>query len=43
MVPRHLRFAASLSKTPTAKVEKFRLKQLGITAATYDGVPPTRT
>ena len=42
MVPRYLRFAASLPKTPTDKVEKFRLQQTGITADTYDGSPPTR-
>lgn len=42
MVPRYLRFAASLPKTPTDKVEKFRLQQMGITADTYDGAPPTR-
>ena len=42
MVPRYLRFSASLPKTPTDKVEKFRLQQDGITADTYDGAPPTR-
>jgi crotonobetaine/carnitine-CoA ligase len=42
MVPRYLRFATSLPKTPTDKVEKFRLQQIGITADTYDGAPPTR-
>ena len=42
MVPRYLRFAESLPKTPTDKVEKFRLQQDGITADTYDGSPPTR-
>ena len=42
MVPRYLRFAESLPKTPTDKVEKFRLQQTGITADTYDGSPPAR-
>ena len=42
MVPRYLRFAASLPKTPTDKVEKFRLQQMGVTADTYDSAPPTR-
>ena len=42
MVPRYLRFAESLPKTPTDKVEKFRLQQDGITADTYDGSPPAR-
>ena len=42
MVPRYLRFAESLPKTPTDKIEKFRLQQDGITADTYDGSPPAR-
>jgi crotonobetaine/carnitine-CoA ligase len=42
MVPRYLRFAASLPKTPTDKVEKFRLQQMGVTADTYDSSPPAR-
>ena len=37
-----VRFAESLPKTPTDKVEKFRLQQDGITADTYDGSPPAR-
>jgi crotonobetaine/carnitine-CoA ligase len=32
MVPRYFRFLASLPKTPTDKVEKFRLLQQGVTA-----------
>ncbi|MBU3737812.1 MAG: ATP-dependent acyl-CoA ligase [Rhodoferax sp.] len=43
MVPRYLRFADSLPKTPTDKVEKFRLQQQGITPDTWDREPPTRT
>jgi crotonobetaine/carnitine-CoA ligase len=41
MVPRYLRFAESLPKTPTDKVEKFRLQQAGITADTWDRDHPT--
>ncbi|MFC5523143.1 AMP-binding protein [Polaromonas jejuensis] len=36
MVPRYIRFLQSLPKTPTDKVEKFRLLQEGITADTWD-------
>lgn len=36
MVPRYLRFAAALPRTPTDKVEKFRLQAEGITADTWD-------
>ncbi len=36
MVPRYLRFMAALPRTPTDKVEKFRLQQDGITADTWD-------
>lgn len=36
MVPRYIEFVDALPKTPTQKVEKFRLKQLGITARTWD-------
>jgi crotonobetaine/carnitine-CoA ligase len=36
MVPRYLRFVTDLPKTPTDKVEKFQLRQLGITADTWD-------
>lgn len=41
MVPRYLRFTDSLPKTPTDKVEKFRLQQAGITADTWDRDHPT--
>ncbi len=37
MVPRYIEILDRLPKTPTQKVEKFRLKQLGVTAATWDG------
>ena len=36
MVPRYLRFTDHLPKTPTDKVEKFRLQQQGVTADTWD-------
>ncbi len=36
MVPRYVRFVTELPKTPTDKVEKFRLQQQGITADTWD-------
>ena len=35
MVPRYLRFLPGLPKTPTDKVEKFRLRELG-TAEAWD-------
>jgi len=36
MVPRYLRFLPALPKTPTDKVEKFRLKDEGVVAGTWD-------
>ncbi|MCG3188287.1 MAG: Long-chain-fatty-acid--CoA ligase [Burkholderiaceae bacterium] len=36
MVPRYFRFLPGLPKTPTDKVEKFRLQEHGITADTWD-------
>lgn len=36
MVPRYIEIVDSLPKTPTQKIEKFRLKQLGITTTTWD-------
>ncbi len=36
MLPRYLRFAESLPKTPTAKVEKHRLRETGLTDDTWD-------
>lgn len=39
MVPRYLEVRADLPKTPTQKVEKFKLKQEGLTAATEDFGP----
>jgi crotonobetaine/carnitine-CoA ligase len=36
MVPRYLEFLPSLPLTPTEKVEKYRLREAGITPATWD-------
>ncbi|MBO2446523.1 AMP-binding protein [Actinomadura barringtoniae] len=36
MVPRYVEFAAALPRTPTEKVEKHRLAERGVTAATHD-------
>jgi len=40
MLPRYFRFMRSLPKTPTDKVEKFRLLLQGITADTWDREKP---
>lgn len=40
MVPRYFRFLPALPKTPTDKVEKFRLLKEGITADTWDREGP---
>src|ERR1035437_5627291 len=36
MVPRYVRLITSLPKTPTDKVEKFKLQQEGVTVDTWD-------
>ena len=36
MVPRYVEFVDELPKTPTEKVEKFRLKERGVGASTWD-------
>ena len=36
MVPRYVEIVDELPKTPTEKVEKFRLKEWGVTATTWD-------
>ena len=36
MVPRYIRFVASLPKTPTERVQKVKLRDEGITADTFD-------
>jgi carnitine-CoA ligase len=38
MVPRYIEFAQELPKTPTGKVQKYALRERGITAATWDRV-----
>ena len=40
MVPRYIRFMDDLPRTPTDKVEKFRLAAQGITADTFDTEAP---
>ncbi|MDD2925963.1 AMP-binding protein [Rhodoferax sp.] len=40
MVPRYVRLLEQLPKTPTDKVEKFRLQQDGVTADTWDREKP---
>ena len=36
MIPRYVRFMDSLPKTPTAKVEKHKLRNEGVTPDTWD-------
>jgi crotonobetaine/carnitine-CoA ligase len=38
MVPRYLEFATELPKTPTGKIQKFGLRERGLTSATWDRV-----
>src|SRR5579872_6886071 len=38
MVPRYLEFASELPKTPTGKIQKFGLRERGLTSATWDRV-----
>jgi crotonobetaine/carnitine-CoA ligase len=35
-VPRYLEFVEALPKTPTNRIEKYRLRELGITKNTWD-------
>ena len=35
-VPRYLDFIPELPKTPTNRIEKYRLRQQGVTASTWD-------
>ena len=37
-VPRYLEFKESLPKTPTARVEKYKLREEGLTPDTWDRV-----
>lgn len=43
MVPRYVRFVAALPKTPTEKVQKFVIREQGITADTWDRESPVRS
>jgi crotonobetaine/carnitine-CoA ligase len=36
MVPRYIRFVAELPKTPSLRVQKYLLRETGITADTWD-------
>ena len=36
MVPRYVEVLDALPRTPTEKVEKYRLAERGVTAATWD-------
>jgi len=36
MLPRYIRVVAEMPKTPTAKIEKHRLRAEGVTADTWD-------
>jgi len=36
MVPRYVQIADELPKTPTEKIEKFRLKEIGLSPSTWD-------
>jgi crotonobetaine/carnitine-CoA ligase len=38
MVPRYVEIATSLPKTPTGKIQKYSLRERGVTAATWDRV-----
>jgi crotonobetaine/carnitine-CoA ligase len=37
MVPRYIRFVPALPKTPTQKVQKYQLREAGVTSDTWDG------
>lgn len=36
MIPRYVRFAEELPKTPTEKIEKYKLREIGVDAETWD-------
>jgi crotonobetaine/carnitine-CoA ligase len=38
MVPRYLEFAGELPKTPTGKIQKYALRERGVTVQTWDRV-----
>jgi crotonobetaine/carnitine-CoA ligase len=41
-VPRYLRFVDELPKTPSQRVQKAKLRELGVTADTHDRTPDNR-
>ena len=43
MVPRYVEFLDRMPLTPTEKVEKYRLREAGVTAATWDRLAPQVT
>jgi crotonobetaine/carnitine-CoA ligase len=38
MVPRYVEFASELPKTPTGKIQKYALRERGVTTLTWDRV-----
>ena len=38
MIPRYVEFTAAIPKTPTGKMEKYKLRAKGITPSTWDRV-----
>lgn len=36
MVPRYIEFVSSMPLTPSMKIEKFKLREIGLTAQTWD-------
>ena len=42
MVPRYLEFMPSLPRTPSLRVEKYKLKERGISSATWDGAKKSK-
>ena len=43
MVPRYLEFLDQMPLTPTEKVEKYRLREAGVTESTWDRLAPQVT
>jgi carnitine-CoA ligase len=41
-IPRYLRFVTELPKTPSQRVQKAKLRALGVTPDTHDRIPTTR-
>ena len=36
MIPRYVRFVDALPKTPTGKIQKYMVRELGLTEGTWD-------